>query len=182
MPALVLFLRAVNVGGHQTFKPAQLARELAAFEAVNIGAAGTFVVRRPPSATALAAEVRRRLPFDTALMICSAREIAAAAADLQGLATVEGARPMLSVLAGRPPAVPALPLHKPEGSGWELRIEHVGSRYAWTLYRPLGSRPLNVNAFVEKALGVAATTRNANTLAAIQTVLSSSSSSGSKPR
>jgi uncharacterized protein (DUF1697 family) len=184
-PPLVLFMRAVNVGGHQTFKPAQLARDLAQFEAVNIGAAGTFVLRRPPSASALAAAVRQRLPFDTDLMICTARDISAAAADLAALPLVDTARPMLTVLAKRPGTTPPLPLRKPDGETWELRLELVASRYAWTSYRPLGSRPLNVNAFVEKALGVAGTTRNANTLAAIQKVLSSSSSSspsGSRAR
>jgi uncharacterized protein (DUF1697 family) len=181
MPSpLVLFMRAVNVGGHQMFKPAQLARELSTFETVNIGAAGTFVVRRPPGAAALAAEVRRRLPFDTDLMICPAREIIAAAGELAMLPVVEGARPMLTVLARRPAAIPGLPIARPAGEGWELRLERVTSRYAWTLYRPLGSRPPNLNALVEKVLGVSGTTRNANTLAAIQKVISSSSSSSSR--
>jgi uncharacterized protein (DUF1697 family) len=182
MPApVVLFLRAVNVGGHQTFKPSQLARDLAPFETVNIGAAGTFVLRRPPAAAALAAEVRQRLPFETGVMICPARDILAAAADLAALTLVTGARAMLTVLAERPQAIPALPVRKPDTDAWELLLDHVGSRYAWTQYRPLGSRPLNVNAFVEKALGVAGTTRNANTLAAIHKVLSSSPSSSSSP-
>ena len=47
--ALVVFLRGVNVGGHRTFRPSQLVKELADFDVVNIGAAGTFVVRKPGS-------------------------------------------------------------------------------------------------------------------------------------
>ena len=47
--ASVVFLRAANVGGHQTFHPKTLANDLAAFRVVNIGAAGTFVVRDNPS-------------------------------------------------------------------------------------------------------------------------------------
>ena len=37
--ALVVFLRGVNVGGHRTFKPAALVKQLAHLDAVNIGAA-----------------------------------------------------------------------------------------------------------------------------------------------
>ena len=45
--ALVVFLRGVNVGGHRTFRPTVLAKQLKHLGAVNIGAAGTFVVHRP---------------------------------------------------------------------------------------------------------------------------------------
>ncbi|MBI3694456.1 MAG: hypothetical protein HY238_06415, partial [Acidobacteria bacterium] len=44
--ALVVFMRGVNVGGHKAFQPSVLARELAAFDVVNVGAAGTFVIRK----------------------------------------------------------------------------------------------------------------------------------------
>ena len=43
--ALVVFLRGVNVGGHKTFRPSLVANELSDFDVVNVGAAGTFVVR-----------------------------------------------------------------------------------------------------------------------------------------
>ena len=73
--ALVVFLRGVNVGGHKTFRPAALAKELTALDAVNIGAAGTFVIRRPPTRAKLRAELKRRLPFETEVMICEGRDI-----------------------------------------------------------------------------------------------------------
>jgi hypothetical protein len=38
--ALVVFLRGVNVGGHRTFRPSILARDLSDYEVVNVGAAG----------------------------------------------------------------------------------------------------------------------------------------------
>jgi hypothetical protein len=44
--ALVAFLRGVNVGGHRAFRPSVLAKQLARYEMVNIGATGTFVI--PP--------------------------------------------------------------------------------------------------------------------------------------
>ena len=45
--AVVVFLRGVNVGGHRTFRPSILAKELSDYGVVNVGAAGTFVVRKP---------------------------------------------------------------------------------------------------------------------------------------
>jgi hypothetical protein len=65
----------VNVGGHRTFRPATLARELKHPDAVNIGAAGTFVIRERISRAQLRAEFERRLPFDAQIIICRASEI-----------------------------------------------------------------------------------------------------------
>src|SRR4249920_3626859 len=73
--ALVVFMRGVNVGGHKTFRPAALAKELAALDVVNVGAAGTFVVRKSISEAKLRAELSRRLPFKAEMMICPARDL-----------------------------------------------------------------------------------------------------------
>src|SRR2546428_8526913 len=75
----VVFFRAVNVGGHQKFQPGKLAKELSAFGVVNLGAAGTFVVRESVSEAKLRAEILRRLPFKPELMICPARDVLALA-------------------------------------------------------------------------------------------------------
>ena len=73
--ALVVLLRGINVGGHRTFRPATLARQLKHLDAVNIGAAGTFVIRQPATQAQLRAELASRLPFNTAITICQGREI-----------------------------------------------------------------------------------------------------------
>ncbi len=57
--APVLFMRGVNVGGHKPFRPAAFAKELSAFEVLNVGAAGTFIVRRTVSQATLRARVLR---------------------------------------------------------------------------------------------------------------------------
>jgi hypothetical protein len=46
-----MLLRGVNVGGHRTFRPARLAEQLGHLGAINVGAAGTFVIRAPVSPT-----------------------------------------------------------------------------------------------------------------------------------
>jgi hypothetical protein len=45
--ALIVFFRGINVGGHRTFRPSVLAEELGIYNAVNVGAAGTLVIRKP---------------------------------------------------------------------------------------------------------------------------------------
>ena len=76
--AQVVLLRGVNVGGHRRFRPAQLAADLRHVDPVNIGSAGTFVIRAPIGRAALRAEVARRLPFDTEIVICPGRDFVAA--------------------------------------------------------------------------------------------------------
>ena len=72
--ALVVFLRGVNVGGHRTFRPSVLANQLERYGVVNVGAAGTFVVRNPGKRTEFAAALRGALPFETHVMLCDARD------------------------------------------------------------------------------------------------------------
>ena len=73
------FLQGVNVAGHQKFQPGKLAKELGRFGVVNIGAAGTFVVRENVSQSELRDEILRRLRFKPELMICPARDVLALA-------------------------------------------------------------------------------------------------------
>src|SRR4030095_938666 len=73
--ASVVFLRAVNVGGTNRCQPALIAKELANLGVVNIGAVGTFVVRKDVSESALRAAIAKKLPFKSEIMICPARDI-----------------------------------------------------------------------------------------------------------
>src|SRR2546425_1257646 len=73
--ALVVFLRGVNVGGHRTFRPSILARDLSDYDVVNVGAAGTFVVRKPGSRAGFRAELLRKLPFETDVVLCDGRDL-----------------------------------------------------------------------------------------------------------
>jgi uncharacterized protein (DUF1697 family) len=69
----VVFLRAVNVGKANRCQPALIAKQLAKFGVVNIGAVGTFVVREDVRESALRAAIARKLPFKCEIMICPAR-------------------------------------------------------------------------------------------------------------
>src|SRR5579872_7118549 len=73
--ALVVFLRGINVGGHRTFRPSVLAKELSAYDVVNVGAAGTFVVRRPGSRAKFRAALLLKLPFEAEVVMCDGRDL-----------------------------------------------------------------------------------------------------------
>jgi uncharacterized protein (DUF1697 family) len=171
--ALVVFLRAVNVGGRRTFRPSALARELAEFDVVNVGAAGTFVVRRAVGQAALRAEFHRRLPFQTEAVVCRARELLdlASGDPFPDEPAIKPAHRFVSVMARRPRTVPPLPLCQPAGDLWQTKVIGVQGRFALSLWRHLGRSFVLPNEVVERHFGVVATARNWNTICAVRDIL-----------
>src|SRR3989475_6014225 len=135
--ALVVLLRGVNVGGHRTFPPTTLAEQLKHLDAVNIGAAGTFVIRRPITRAQLRAELARRLPFDAEIMICQGREIVRLMA--QDHFADQPMRPdivrFVSLLAKRPRSAPSTPMSLPSSGKWLLKILARDNRFVFGAYR-----------------------------------------------
>src|SRR4051812_47131094 len=135
--ALIVFLRGVNVGGHRTFRPSILARELAQYDVVNVGAAGTFVVRKPGSRAKLRAELLRKLPFETEFALCDGRDLLRLERD-HPFGT-EPSRPdvvrFVSILskAGRIRA--SIPTMLPPDGEWLLRIIASQNRFVFGEYR-----------------------------------------------
>ena len=175
--ALVVFLRGVNVGGHNKFQPSVLAKQLADLDAVNVGAAGTFVIRAAVSPAKLRAEILRRLPFEPELMICRGRDLLELAAG-EPFARALGhpdAKHHVSVLAKRPTALPKLPLCKPDGDQWQVQVIRIIGQFAVSLHRRMGKRLIYPNEVVERHFGIPATTRNWNTVEAICEILAGSS-------
>jgi uncharacterized protein (DUF1697 family) len=171
--ASVVFLRAANVGGHQAFKPSALAKELADFGTVSIGAAGTFVIRASITSSKLRAEFNKRLPFQPELMICRGKELLelVEAEPFADVEEVGDAKRYVTILAKKPRTPPSLPLFKPEGDEWQVQVIGVIGSFAISLHRRVGKRLIYPNEVVEKHLAVAATTRNWNTVETICKVL-----------
>jgi uncharacterized protein (DUF1697 family) len=170
--ALVVLLRGLNVGGHRTFRPTTLAAQLRHLDAVNIGAAGTFVIRQPISHAQLRVEVARRLPFDAAITICQGREIVRLISHdvFAGHPVRPGIVRFVSVLSHLPRSAPRLPINLPAGREWLLRVLARDDRFVIGLYR----RDMKVISYLgalDRIFGVAATTRNWNTVSAIARVL-----------
>ena len=170
--ALVVLLRGVNVGGHRTFRPTMLTNQLKHLDAVNIGAAGTFVIRRPVTRAQLRDELGRRLPFDTEIMICQGREIVRLMS--HNHFADQPVRPdivrFVSVLSVRPRSAPSMPMSFPSSGRWLLRILARDNRFVFGLYR----RHMNTISYLatfDRLFGVPVTTRNWNTITAIAKVL-----------
>jgi uncharacterized protein (DUF1697 family) len=170
--ALVVLLRGMNVGGHRRFQPARLAEQLKHLDAVNIGAAGTFVIRRPVSRAKLRAEFARRLPFDAEMMICQGREIVRLMS--QNHFADHPLRPdivrFVSVLSKRPHSAPSIPVRFPSSGKWLLKILARDNRLVFGVYR----RHMKVIGYLgtlDRLFGVPVTTRNWNTITAIARVV-----------
>jgi uncharacterized protein (DUF1697 family) len=171
MPSVV-FLRAVNVGGANRCRPTLIAKQLARFDIVNIGAVGTFVVRKDVSESVLRGVIARKLTFKCEIMICPARDVIKLTSKnpFSGLPSGADITRFVSVLAKRLPAPPPLPLSLPSDDGWLLKIIAIQDRFVLGLYR----REMKVISYlgkIEKRLGVPATTRNWNTIEKIGRVL-----------
>lgn len=170
--ALVVFLRGVNVGGHRTFRPSILARELSDHDVVNVGAAGTLVVWDPGSRAKFRAELLRKLPFKTEVVLCDGR-------DLVRLETENpfGSEPsgpdivrFVSILS-RPGRGPAdVPLTLPPAGEWFVRIIASQSRFVFGVYRR-HMKTIGYLGQIDKLFGVSATTRNWNTILAVVRIL-----------
>lgn len=169
---LVVLLRGVNVGGHRTFRPSVLAKQLCRFDVVNVGAAGTFVIRKTVSRAKLRTEMLRRLPFETDVMICNGSDILRLASrdPFAGQPSGPNIVKFVSVLAKRRQPSPAVPLDLPSDDPWCVRVLTCEGRFVAGIYRR-HMKAIRYLGQLEKVFGVPVTTRNWNTVLAIARVL-----------
>ena len=170
--ALVVFLRGVNVGGHRTFRPSILARELSEYDVVNVGAAGTFVVRKPGSRAKFRAALLRKLPFEAEVIVCNGR-------DLIHLEMTEpfGTEPcpgdvvrFVSILSRAGGVRASLPVAFPSDREWLVRVMASEGQFVFGMYR----RHMKTIAYlgqIDKLYGVPVTTRIWNTMITIARIL-----------
>jgi uncharacterized protein (DUF1697 family) len=170
--ASVVFLRGINVGGANLCKPAQLARDLKKFDIVNIGAVGTFVVRKNVADSTLRAAIAKKLPFKCEIMICPAKAIVDLAKrnPFARQPTGEDITRFVSVLHERPRKLPALPLNLPTEKDWLFRIVAIPNRFVLGIYRRQ-PKAIGLLGKIEKILGMPATTRSWNTLGKVVQIL-----------
>ena len=170
--ALVVFLRGVNVGGHRTFRPSVLARELSEYDVVNVGAAGTFVVRKPGPRSRLRAGLLSKLPFEAEVVFC----------EDHNLLRLQNANPFgpepypsdlvpfVSILSKVARFQVSLPLALPSDSEWLVRVMASQGRFLFGMYRR-HMKTIGCLGQIDKLYGVPATTRNWNTMLAVLRVL-----------
>ena len=168
----VVFLRAVNVGKANRCQPAQIARDLARFGFINIGAVGTFVVREDVSESVLRRAIAKKLSFKCEIMICPARDIMKLASKDPFAQQPSGPdiTRFVNVLHKRPRALPSLPLSLPSEDDWLLKVIAIQDQFVLGLYR----RQMNAISYlgkIEKLLGVPMTNRNWNTIEKLVKIL-----------
>ena len=196
--ASVVFLRAINVGGANLCKPAALAKELSKYDIVNIGAVGTFVVRKNVIESVLRSAIAKKLPFRCEIMICPARAILDVAQKNPFAREPSGPEftRFVSVLHAPPPKRPRLPLVLPEPEGvasskparrdppsnqtsnlkpqtsanWLLKIIAIPDRFVLGIYRRQ-MKAIGHLGKIEKILGVPGTVRNWNTIEKVVKIL-----------
>ena len=170
--ALVAFLRGVNVGGYRTFRPSVFAKRLRQYDLVNVGAAGTFVVRKPGSRAKFRAALLRKLPFETEVVLCDGRDLLQL--EMENPFRGEPSRPnivrfvtVLSKAAGRAASTPC---SFPPNGEWFVRVISCEKQFVFGEYRR-HMKTIGYLGQIDKLFGAPATTRNWNTIIAIQRIL-----------
>jgi hypothetical protein len=170
--ALIVFLRGVNVGGHRTFRPSILARELSNYDVVNLGAAGTFIARKPGSRAKFRAQPVRKLPFEAEVVLCDDHDLIRL--EMENPFGTGPSHPdtvrFVSILS-RPGRGPAnIPFTLPPGGEWFVRVIASKDRFVFGVYRR-HMRTIGYLGQIDKLFGVPATTRNWNTILTVVRIL-----------
>ena len=149
-----------------------LTGELQHLGVVNIGAAGTFVIREAVGLSKLRAEFVRRLPFEAEIMICPGDEIVRLMS--REHFADHPPRPdivrFVSVLSRAPHSAPELPMTFPATGRWLLKVLARDGRLVVGVYRR-HMKAIGYLGTLDRVFGVPVTTRNWNTMTAIGKVL-----------
>ncbi|MHB8603830.1 MAG: hypothetical protein ACYDCK_01140 [Thermoplasmatota archaeon] len=158
--AVVVLLRGANLGSKR-FSPKAVEAALADLEMVNVGAAGTFVVRKRIAEGALRKRIAAELPWDDPEMfVYSEREVRDALAAGAAIDVPKDAiRRFATALAKKPPTL-KLPIEAPPAPTWGVRVVAVEGRFVFGVRKPVLATGVYPNAVVEKAFAIRATTRD----------------------
>jgi uncharacterized protein (DUF1697 family) len=180
--ALIVFLRGVNVGGHRTFRPSIIARELSDYDVVNVGAAGTFVVRKPGSRAKFRAALLRKLPFEAKVVLCDGRDLIRLESE-NPFGTERSPKDVVrfvSILSKAGGIRATLPVTFPPDGNWLVRVIASKGQFVFGVYRR-HMRTISYLGQIDKLYGVPATTRNWNTIMAIVQILREARNSRVQP-
>lgn len=149
---VVVFLRGANLGNRR-FKPAQLVKDLKDLEITNLGAAGTFVVRKKVAERTLRARLQAEIPFEAPMVICAPQEIHAALEAGEKVDVPEGCRRFATMLEKAPGKKPKLPAQAPAGDNWGIRLAAIEGRIAIGVRRRMDEGGVYPSGFIETVVG-----------------------------
>ena len=170
--ALIVFLRGVNVGGHRNFRPSILANELSDYDVVNVGAAGTFIVRKSGPLAKFRAELLRRLPFEAEVIFCDSRDLLLL--EMENPFRSEHSQPdivrFVSILSKASRCKAVIPCQLPPRGEWFVRVIAAKDQFICGVYRR-HMKTIGYLGQLDKLFGAPATTRNWNTILAVAKIL-----------
>ena len=146
---------------------------------LNVGAAGTFVVRKPGSRAKFRTALLRKLPFEAEIVLCDGR-------DLMRLETENpfGTEPsppdvvrFVSILSKAGGVRASLPVTFPSDGEWLVRVIASEGQFVFGVYRR-HMKTIGYLGQIDKLYGVPATTRNWNTIVAIVRILKGDGNKG----
>jgi len=142
------------------------------YDVVSVGAAGTFVVRKPGSAAKFRAALLRRLPFTTEVMLCDGRDILRL--ETESPFAAEPSHPdavrFVSILSKADGVLASLPVTFPPEGEWLVRVIASEGQFVFGMYRR-HMKTIGYLGQIDKLYRVPATTRNWNTIMAIVRIL-----------
>lgn len=176
--ALIVFLRGINVGGHRRLRPTILARQLADYDIVSLGTAGTFVVQNPGATADLRKAFLDNLPFNAEIILCREREILnlVAANPFEDPPPTPDLVRFVSILSRSARRRPSAPIDIPTTGDWFVRILGSQGRLVFGVYRR-HMKTIGHLSRLDDLYGVPATTRSWSTIAAVAKVLRGESQS-----
>ncbi|MGZ4789500.1 MAG: hypothetical protein ACXVZX_13350, partial [Terriglobales bacterium] len=155
-----------------SFRPSVVAQELSEFDVVNVGASGTFVVRKPGPTAKFRAALLRKLPFTAAIAICKGEDVLAIERDNPFKTEPLGANItrfvsiMPKSIRGRVSTAISLPATGP----WSVRVIAVKKQFVFGTYRR-HMKTISYLGKMDELFGMPLTTRNWNTMTAIVQIL-----------
>jgi uncharacterized protein (DUF1697 family) len=139
---------------------------------VNVGATGTFVVRKPGSLAKFRATLQRALPFAAHASICDGRELMRFAA-LDPFASKPPRGNIVRFVSILPEAsrvVNRFPIHLPPSGAWFVRVIGADKQFVYGEYRR-DMKTIGYLGQIDALFGLPATTRNWNTVRALLRIL-----------
>jgi uncharacterized protein (DUF1697 family) len=139
---------------------------------VNVGAAGTFVIRKPGSRSRLRTALLRKLPFAAELVLCDGGDFLRLEAENPFAA--ESSSPdvvwFVGIFSKAGGVRVSLPITLPSEGEWLVRVIGSDGPFVFGVYRR-HMKTIGCLGQIDKLFGVPVTIRNWNTIATIVRVL-----------
>jgi len=152
-----------------------LARDLAAYDVVNVGAAGTFVVRKPGLRAEFLADLRRKLPFEVKVAICDASDLLQLETEnpFETERVDPGIVRFVSILSEANQSKISLPVWLPSDKEWFVGIKGARNRLVFGEYRR-HMKSIRYLSHIDNFFGAPATTRGWSTILSVLRILKES--------